>query len=380
MSPKPYKIALVAGEASSDLIGADLINGLYELNPSIEVLAVGGHKIKATPAQLLLENEVFSVMGLTEVLKDLPRILKVKKQLIKDILNFKPDVFIGVDSPDLNFSIAKDMKKQDIPVIHYVSPSVWAWRPKRLFKMEQFIDGLLTLFPFEVDIYQDTRIQASFVGHPLAQSIPVEVDKQAVKQQLSDGDKKVLAMLPGSRNREIKQLMPVFANTIKQLNLGSEWQVMSSNVSAEKIELVQLLAAEHDLEIKWVDDTSTLLQAADFALLGSGTVALEAMLCKTPMVVTYQISKLTWFIVNTFKMMQLPYYSLPNVLHGDFLVPEVMQNDLTVNNLSAACWKVINDPNQSDLIHRFVEIHRQLLPAQPNQAASVVMNYLEVSC
>ncbi len=377
MSAKPYKVALVAGEASSDLIGADLINGLTELNPNIEVLAVGGHKIKSTQAKFLQDNEAFSVMGLAEVLQDLPRILKLKKQMVKDLLAFKPDVFIGVDSPDLNFSVAKDMKKHHIPVIHYVSPSVWAWRPKRIHKMSRFIDCLLTLFPFEVDIYQPTSIDAKFVGHPLAQKIPVNVDKYAVKQSLGVENSQVLALLPGSRNREIKQLLPIFAQTIKQLNLGTEWQVMSSNVSASKVDLVKSLAAEHDLQIQWVDDASTLLQAADFALLGSGTVALEAMLCKTPMVVAYQISGLTWFVVNTFKMMQLPYYTLPNVLYGDFLVPEVMQNNLTVENLSGACLSVINNPDQAALINHFTRIHQSLLPAHTNQAAQAVIDFLE---
>ncbi|MGJ8664104.1 MAG: lipid-A-disaccharide synthase, partial [Marinicella sp.] len=156
MSLKPYKIALVAGEASSDMIGAALINDLLALNPNINVIAVGGKQIKSTGVPVIQDNEVFSIMGLAEVLKDLPKLLKIKKQLVNEISAFKPDVFIGVDSPDLNFSIAKSMKKLNVPVIHYVSPSVWAWRPKRIYKMAQFIDVLMTLFPFEVDIYKPT--------------------------------------------------------------------------------------------------------------------------------------------------------------------------------------------------------------------------------
>ncbi|MEZ5470790.1 MAG: lipid-A-disaccharide synthase [Marinicella sp.] len=376
MSQPVFKMALVAGEASSDLIGANLIKDLQILEPQCEVIAVGGKQIKATGVKVIQDNEVFSVMGLFEVLKDLPRLLKLKKQIVADIVAFNPDVFIGVDSPDLNFAIAKSLKKHDIPVMHYVSPSVWAWRPKRIYKMQKFIDGLLTLFPFEVPIYQNTTIKAKFVGHPLATQIPVNIDKVAAKQAIGKADKNVLAVLPGSRNREIKQLMPIFCQTIKQLGLNDQWCIMSSNVNPHKVEQVQSIAAEHQLEIQMVDSATLLLKAADFALLGSGTVALEAMLCKTPMVVAYKISALTWWVVNTFKMMQLPYYTLPNVLHGDFLVPEVMQKDLTVEKLTVACQQVMRQP-QEGLLARMIELHQSLLPEKNNQAALAVLDFLE---
>lgn len=381
MSLKPFKIAMVAGEASSDMLGATLIEDLYGLNSSLKIIAVGGKKMSLTAAEMIQDNEVFSVMGLTEVLKDLPKLLKIKKQIVKKIVAFKPDVFIGVDSPDLNFSIAKSLKKYHIPVVHYVSPSVWAWRPKRIFKMQKFIDYLLTLFPFENDIYKPTSIQAEFVGHPLAQKIPVEINKGESKKRLNINDKKVLALLPGSRNREIRTLMPIFATALKQMNLDdNEWQIISSNVSSKKINQVSSIAAENKLKIKWVDNATELLKAADFALLGSGTVALEAMLCKTPMVVAYKISAMTWWTVNTFKMMQLPYYSLPNVLYGDFLVPELMQNNLTVERLVEVCTDVIKNPNQTKLLSTFKQIHQTLLPSEPNQAAHKVLEFIDSKC
>ena len=380
MPEKNFKIAVVAGEASSDLLGASLINNLYQLDPSVEVIAVGGRKMASTAADLVQDNEVFSVMGLAEVLKDLPHLLRVKKQIVNKIVAFKPNVFIGIDSPDLNFSIAKSMKKHQISVIHYVSPSVWAWRPNRVFKMQKFIDYLLTLFPFEADIYKPTSITAEFVGHPLAQEIPVKIDKNAAKKNINSQKEKILAILPGSRNREIKTLMPVFAATIKKMNLSDKWGVFSSNVSAEKINQVNSIAAVYELEIEWVDDATDLLKAADFALLGSGTVALEAMLCKTPMVVAYQIASLTWLIVNTFKMMQLPYYSLPNVLYGDFLVPELMQKDLTVDRLTQACVEIINSSDQAELLKAFEQIHSSLLPEKTDLAAHKVMKFLKSTC
>ncbi len=382
MSGRPYKVALVAGEASSDMIGAKLIQDLLALDESIEIIAVGGAQIKAQPVIMLQDNEVFSVMGLVEVLKDLPHILKKKKQIVANILSFEPDLFIGVDSPDLNFSIAKSMRKHGIPVCHYVSPSVWAWRPKRVHKMARFIDSLLTLFPFEAACYQDTDIKPYFVGHPLATGIPVEVDKAAAKQRLGVSDKRILAVLPGSRNREIKTLMPLFTAALQQLQLDDNWQVMSSNVSTEKVAAIQAVADAAGLQLSWVDETAELLQAADFALLGSGTVALEAMLSKTPMVVAYQISQLTWTIVKTFDMMQLPYYSLPNVLYGDFLVPEVMQKDLTVSYLSEQCQAVIdlNEAERAHLLSAFKSIHLRLLPEHADQAARTVLDLLEAAC
>ncbi|TDR19469.1 lipid-A-disaccharide synthase [Marinicella litoralis] len=379
--PKPvFKIALVAGEASSDMIGADLIRDLQRLHSDLQIIAVGGDKIKQTQAVLIQDNEVFSVMGLAEVLKDLPRLLKIKKQIVKDIVTFEPDVFIGVDSPDLNFSIAKSLKKLGIPTVHYVSPSVWAWRPKRVYKMAEYIECLLTLFPFEPALYKNTSIQAEFVGHPLAKSIPLVVDKVAAKEKINASETKVLAVLPGSRNREINKLMPIFCDAIKHMQLSGEWTIYSSNVNRGKIDLVQSIAVQHGVKIEWVSDTTALLKSADFALLGSGTVALEAMLCKTPMVVAYQISAMTWFIVNTFKMMQLPYYSLPNVLFGDFLVPEVMQNNLTVENLSQACLKVINQQDSLQTVETFTQIHQSLLAESPNQAALTVMAFMENKC
>lgn len=380
MLDKPYKVALVAGEASSDLLAASLLSDLYELMPNMDVIAVGGNKIASTPAKIIQDNEVFSVMGLAEVIKDLPKLMKVKNQVVKQITDFKPDVFIGVDSPDLNFSIAKRMKKSNIPVIHYVSPSVWAWRPNRIYKMQKFIDRLFTLFPFESEIYKKTTIKAQFVGHPLAQKIPVEIDKTLAKKNIDIKTKKILALLPGSRNREIKTLIPLFAQTIKQLNLSDDWVIASSNVSDEKIQLTNDLLGESGLSVQWIEDTTELLMAADFALLGSGTVALEAMLSKTPMVVAYQISGLTWWVVSTFKMMKLPFYSLPNVLHGDFLVPEVMQESLTVENLYKTCHKFIENKDNEQLIERFKIIHQSLLPENRNQAAIYVRDLLEASC
>lgn len=369
MSSKAPKIIMVAGEASSDLLGADLITQLQQLGFEGEIQAVGGSRMRATGVELIQDNEAFAVMGLFEVLKDLPRLLRLKKQIVEHIVAQKPDVFIGIDSPDLNFSIAKSLKKRGIKVIHYVSPSVWAWRPKRVFKMAGFIDMVMCLFPFEPEIYQQAHLPAQFVGHPLAQKHPIDGNKPNNQPPL-------LAILPGSRSREINTLMPLFLEAAKQF---PDWQLASANVSQEKIQRCEIMAQEAGVKLQWYDQADELLQQADFALLGSGTVALEAMLCKTPMVVAYQIATMTWWMVKTFNMLQLPYYSLPNVLHSDFLVPEVMQNDLNLKNLSQALSTVSSSEQKAALLARFKTLHQSLMPPESQAAGQAVLRFLETN-
>ncbi|WP_154222155.1 lipid-A-disaccharide synthase [Marinicella rhabdoformis] len=369
MTQKVYKIALVAGEASSDLLGADLIEQIQKRPECYEIMAVGGPKIKATGVNVIQDNEDFAVMGLFEVLKDLPKLLRLKKTIVKKIIDYQPDVFIGVDSPDLNFSIAKSLKLHGIKVMHYVSPSVWAWRPGRVQKMKQFIDHVMCLFPFEPEIYRASGMGASFVGHSLAQNIDPEFSKP-------NNETPLLAILPGSRNREIETLMPLFLRVASQL---PNIQLASCNVSKEKQQRCEAMAKEAGVKMLWFDDATELLKQADFALLGSGTVALQAMLCQTPMVVAYKISKITWFIVKSFRMMQLPYYSLPNVLHGGFLVPEVMQKELTEVNLLTTLNHLMTDKDLPKLKARFKQIHLSLLSPSEGASAAQVHQFLESS-
>ncbi len=379
MNQKVHKIALVAGEASSDLLGADLIAQLQARNEPYQIIAVGGPKIKSTGVEVIQDNEAFAIMGLVEVLRHLPKLLRLKKQIVEQIIAFEPDVFIGVDSPDLNFSIAKSLKKtvlkgqnniKPIKIMHYVSPSVWAWRPGRVHKMAKFIDHVMCLFPFEPPIYQKIGLKASFVGHSLAQAI----DPHFIKPK---NDKLLLAVLPGSRSREIETLMPLFLNVSKKLQ---NVQLASCNVSPEKQQRCQQLAAAAGVEIKWFDEANELLKQADFALLGSGTVALQAMLCQTPMVVAYKISTITWFIVKSLRLMQLPYYSLPNVLYGDFLVPEVMQKELTEEQLIKTMEQLMARKDLPQLRQTFHQLHMTLLPTEPGAAGKEVHQFLNTSC
>ncbi len=378
--PSAPCIVIVAGEASGELLAVELIQQLKLLYPNIRIYAVGGDSMAACDVNMIRDNEAFQVMGLAEIVKDLPALLKAKNQLVDSIKKISPDLFIGIDAPELNFAIAKKLRSADIPVLHYVSPSVWAWRPGRVYKMDKFIDYLLTLFPFEPPLYKNTTIKTHFVGHPLARKIPVNVDKKLAKSNLGlSQDALLMAILPGSRSREIETLMPIFAETIQQLNL-KDWQFVSSSVSAVKQQHVAQIAGQYGLEITWVDDTTDALKAADFALVGSGTVALEAMLCKTPMVVAYRIAALTYFIVQTFKMMQLPYYSLPNVLYGDFLVPEVMQKNLTSEQLAITLKQSLGNDRRAQLIQHFTQLHEQLLVDDNQLPGQVVADILNALC
>lgn len=377
MSQKSKTIAVVAGEASGELLAVDLIQQMKSLQPDTRFLVVGGEKLAAMDVELIADNAIFQVMGLVEIISDLPALLKAKNQLVQLLVSKKPDLYIGIDAPELNFAIAKKLHAQGIPIVHYVSPSVWAWRPKRVYKMAHYIDYLLTLFPFESALYADTRIKTHFVGHPLAQQIPIKVDKKHHKEVIGlKPDQFSLALLPGSRSREIDTLMPFFAAAAQQL-AQSDWQIISSSVSRDKQQKAEEIAQKFGLNIQWYEDSQAVLKAADFAIVGSGTVALEAMLCKTPMVVAYKIATLSYHIVRLFKLMQLPYYSLPNVLYGDFLVPEVMQNDLTVDQLVLTSRQCIQSNHRQAVVKEFSRLHRQLIPTDNQQVGQVITQILE---
>lgn len=374
MSGKKLKIALIAGEDSGDLLGAELIKGFNKLNTQIKFIGVGGDKMVAEGLQLITSNHEFAIMGIAEVLKKLPKLLWLRKKIVKQIIAEKPDLFIGIDAPDLNFPIEKKLKKQGIKIIHYVSPSIWAWRPKRAVKISQITDLVLTLFPFEPDYYKKIGGQAQFVGHPLAQTIPIKIDKQIAKRDLGlDSNKPVLALLPGSRSNELKAHTDIFIKTALKLKSDNpDLQIISANTNNSKRQFIQESANRNNIEIKIFKDATVVLKAANLALLASGTVALEAMLCKTPMVVGYKISPVTLWIVKTFKMLLLPYYSLPNILYGDFLVPEVLQDKMTVENLYHALNNLLHPSKLCQIEKEFTRLHQDLLSPNSDVADAII--------
>ena len=374
----PYTIALIAGEDSGDLLGADLIHNLSQTNPNIKFIGVGGDKMQHAGLQLITSNKEFAIMGFAEVFKKLPKLLKLRKHIVKQIIQAKPDLFIGIDAPDLNFPIEKKLKKHGIKIIHYVSPSIWAWREKRAVKISQITDLVMTLFPFEPKYYKKHGGKAVFVGHPMAENIELIIDKDQAKTELGlEANKPVIAIMPGSRSNELKTHTQIFLQTALKLKQDNpDLQIISANTNDEKITFIKNQAEQLNLKIQLFNDATTVLKAANLTLLASGTVALEAMLCKTPMVVAYKISPITYGIVKTFNMMNLPYYSLPNVLYGDFLVPEIMQKDMTVANLYKELNQLLHPNKLCFLQKEFARLHKELLNPQLN-AAQAVVKYMQ---
>lgn len=377
MQQANIKIALIAAEDSADYLAAELISQLKKLLKNTEFIGIGGDKMLAQGLSPIACNKEFAIMGFAGLVKKLPKLLKLRKSIVDNIIQQKPDLFIGIDAPDLNFPIEKKLKAHGIKIIHYVSPSIWAWRPKRVVNINQITDLVLTLFPFEPEYYTKSGGKASYVGHPLAQNIPVNINKAEAKTTINlNPNKPVLAILPGSRIHELKAHTEIFMQTAKALQkIQADIQIISANTDNLKIQYIQQCADKNHLPITVYPDATAVLKAADFALLASGTVALEAMLCKTPMVVGYKISPLTYTIVKSFNMMLLPYYSLPNVLYGDFLVQEVLQKKMTVANLLIALLPLTEKNKQIELHTVFTRLHQDLLKVEKN-AAQVVCDFL----
>jgi len=376
MRPKrPLKIALIAGEDSGDLLGADLIDGLRRLHPGCEILAVAGPRMREKGLELLHPSEDFAVMGLTEVLRHLPRLLRLRRKILRRITRWQADVVVGIDAPDLNLPIEARLRKQGIKTVHYVSPSVWAWRPHRAKKIAANTEAVLTLFPFEPPWYTRHGGVARFVGHPLATALPMEVDKAAEKEKAGlAATATVIALLPGSRWNEIRSLSDDFLQAAREIHKKRpEIRFVSASPSPEKSRWFSQAASRMGLDVRIVDTASQALLAADAALLASGTVALEALLSKTPMVVAYRLSALTHALVKGLKLMQQPWYSLPNVLEGDFLVPEIMQDAITPQALSSALLAQLDPQRRDYLRSRFSHHHRRLLPPQQDAAAQAVL-------
>ncbi len=372
---RPVRIALVAGEDSGDHLGAELIHGLRALQPDCELLTVAGPKMRATGVTVLQPAEAFSVMGLAEVLRHLPRLLRLRQAVFRGIRDFKPDILVGIDAPDLNLPMEARFKRAGVKTVHYVSPSVWAWRPGRAKSIARKVDAVLTLFPFEPSWYLRHGGQAEFVGHPLAQSIPLNIDKGEHKAKLGEpADTPLVAMLPGSRWHELRALSDDFLQAAVLLRQHMpDVRFVSANTHDDKCRWFSQEAAKAGVPLRMLPSASEALLAADAAILASGTVALEAMLCKTPMVVAYRVSPVTYAIVKGLKLMKQPWYSLPNVLEEDFLVPEIMQNDLSPQALADAAIEQLTSGTRKVMLERFTYHHRKLLPPVRHAAARAVL-------
>lgn len=372
----------MAGEASGDLLGAGLIEQLRARYPEAQFAGIGGDAMRAAGLDAWYDAQELAVMGLAEVLRHLPRLMKLRRELRQRLLEWKPDAFIGIDAPDFNLGLERRLKQRNVRTVHYVSPSVWAWREKRAEKIGRSADQVLCLFPMEPPIYARHGVDARFVGHPLADAMPLDPDRHAARQALAlTADTPVLALLPGSRLGEIQRLSQDFLSAAlltlqgqPNLRIVAPMANASARAAFERELEAHPDAAALRPALRITDGNArAVMVAADVVLLASGTATLECMLAKRPMVVAYKIAPLTYSIVKGLGMLKVDRYALPNVLANEALVPELMQHDCTPQNLSAAIFSWLRNPtSMAALPPRFRELHRMLKRDASAQAAAAV--------
>ena len=368
-------VALVAGEASGDILGSGLMRALKTRHPDIRFIGVGGPLMEAEGLQSYFPMERLAVMGLVEVLGRLRELLKRRKDLVKTLIGEQPDVFIGIDAPDFTLNIELQLRQAGIKTVHYVSPSVWAWRQKRVLKIREGCDLMLTLFPFEAKFYEEQGVPVRFVGHPLADTIPLQADREAARSALGLSQGPVVALMPGSRGGEVGRLGALFLDAAQQLRTlvpGVQFVTPCAN-AARRAQLEQMLEGR-DLPVTLLDGQShQALAACDAVLIASGTATLEALLYKRPMVVAYRLAPLTFWILR--RMVKSPYVSLPNLLAQRLLVPELLQDEATSEALARTLAPLVTEGAQQT--EGFDQIHRALRRDASNQAAEAVLTLLE---
>ncbi len=373
---QPLKVALVAGEASGDILGAGLMQAIRNHCPQVEFIGVGGPLMEAQGLQSYFPMERLAIMGLVEVLGRLPELLSRRKRLVATLKQQQPDVFIGIDAPDFNLTIELQLREAGIKTVHYVSPSVWAWRQKRVLKIRQGCDLMLTLLPFEAQFYQEHQVPVLFVGHPLADSVAMHNDQLPAREQLGlPADAQVVALLPGSRGGEVAKLGALFVDTARYLLAEKpllRFIIPAAN-QARREQLAAILAEAPNLPIDILDGQSqTALQACDAVLIASGTATLEAMLFKKPMVVAYKLAPLSHWLLK--KMVKSPYISLPNLLAAEMLVPEFIQDAATPEALGEAVLIQLRDGSKQT--ECFAELHQSLRCDASQRAAQGVLQLL----
>ena len=375
------RIVVVAGESSGDLLGAQLITALKAHYPNARFAGIAGPKMLAAGARTVVDMDSLAVRGYVEVIRHLPRLLRLRRKLKAAIRAERPDLVIGIDAPDFNLNLEAAAKRVGIPAVHYVGPSVWAWRPERLKKIAKAVSHVLLLFPFEPQLYQQAGIPATYVGHPLADMMPLVPNQDEIRETLDiPPGKTVFALLPGSRQSELALHAELFIKTAQELyerypnaiflvplitrETRLQFETEMWRLGAQELPFRLLFGHAHDA-----------MQSADAILVASGTAALEAMLAKRPTLVTYRLTGMTYRMVK--KKLRLPYVSLPNVLEGQFLVPELLQHDATVDNLVQVLSNFISDKRYAaELSARFATHHDALRCGAAVRAAEAVAGVL----
>lgn len=383
MSDKPLKIAIVAGETSGDILAAGLIKQLKKRYPHATFEGIAGPKMQDQGCHSLFDMEELSVMGLVEVLSRIRRLIFVRKSLYKHFIANPPDVFIGVDAPDFNLGLERKLKAHGIKTVHYVSPTVWAWREKRIFKIAKATNLVLSIFPFEKQVYDKHQIPCTFVGHTMADDIAIVPDQQKARQGLKIRENEtVLALLPGSRKREVESLLEVFIQSCELLKknipkLKVLIPVVNRQRKAQVDEFLQNHKPKLNIQIV-IGHARDVMIASDAVLLASGTATLEAMLCKKNMVTAYKLSPVTYQMMRW--LYKAKYFALPNVLADEKLIPELLQEDVQAETISRLLLPMLTEKEnetQKALISKFESLHYALKKDADVQSASAVANLIE---
>ena len=375
-------IAMVAGEASGDLLGSHLMEALKQVLPNVHFVGIGGPKMQAAGMEILFPMEKLAVCGYVEVLRHYREIAGIRSKLRAQLISSPPDLFIGVDAPDFNLDLELALKKRGLPTVHYVSPSIWAWRGGRIHKIKRAVSHILALFPFEVPLYEKVGVPVSYVGHPLADMLPDIPNRAAMREQMRlPMQAKVFAFLPGSRQSEVQQLAATYIETAKLILhklpdaqflvplISRETRIifedMQWKLEAQKLPITLLFGHAHDAMI-----------AADGVLVASGTATLEAALLKRPMVITYKMPGFTYWLRK--RKQYQPYVGLPNILAGKFVVPELLQEDATPENLAQALLNLVGDKQAvAELEGIFTDMHALLRQDTAHKAAQAILPYLQ---
>ena len=380
-SSAELKLAMVAGETSGDLLAARLLSGLRPMLPDAHIHGIGGKAMAEYGFVSDYPMDKLAVRGLFEVLAHYRELKGIRDELCERLIAEKPGVFIGVDAPDFNLDLEIRLKQSGIPTLHFVSPSIWAWRRGRIKKIARAVSHMLVIFPFEEEIYQKAGIPATYVGHPLAEVIPMDPDQDAARDALGlERHQRVLAILPGSRLSEIKYNARTFVEAARLLRTRDpKLQLVVPMAGPTQRALFEQMIdrpALKDLSLKIVDGRShEVITAADAVLVASGTATLEVALFKKPMVISYKMNAASWQVLRL--MAYQPWVGLPNIMAREFLVPELLQDRATPMSLASALWaQLSNEQNRQRLRRRFIDMHHDLMRNTASQSAHAVMELL----
>lgn len=379
MTAGPLKVGLVAGEASGDTLGAGLMQAIRRRRPDVRFFGVAGPHMIAAGCDAWQPSERLAVMGLFEILGSLPGLLRLRREVRGRFLAERPDVFVGIDAPEFNLALAASLKAAGLITVQYVSPQVWAWRQGRVARIARAVDLVLCLLPFERQFYRDHAIRADFVGHPLADQIPLEVDRAAARRRLGiSADASVIALLPGSRRGEVERLGDDFAATarwILERRPAIQFLAPMANAEVRGLFAAALARAAPGAPVTLLDgDAQGALAAANAALVASGTATLETTLTGRPMVVAYRLGWLTSFVLRHLGLMKAPFFAQPNLLAGRRVVPELFGDEVTPERLGTELLGFVDDPARVAQLERdFSTIHLELRRGASDRAAEAVL-------